>query len=80
MLTVEHEGNVMLNEVGYVKLGDKSLKAEVIRIKGNLAEMQVFEMTRGIGIGDEVTFTNELLSIELGFGSLITSMTSLITQ
>ncbi|MFC1671042.1 V-type ATP synthase subunit A [Spirochaetota bacterium] len=70
MLTVEHEGNVMLNEVGYVKLGDKKLKAEVIRIKGNLAEMQVFEMTRGIGIGDEVEFTNELLSIELGPGLL----------
>ncbi|MBN2534241.1 MAG: V-type ATP synthase subunit A [Spirochaetales bacterium] len=68
MLIVEYQGNVKMNEVGYVILGKKRLKSEVIRIRGNLAEMQVFEMSRGIGIGDNVDFTNELLAVELGPG------------
>jgi V/A-type H+-transporting ATPase subunit A len=70
MLSVEFEGDVMMNEVGYVATGEKRLKCEVIRIKGNLAELQVFEMTRGIGISDSVEFTGELLAVELGPGLL----------
>jgi V/A-type H+-transporting ATPase subunit A len=68
MLVVKYDGNVKMNEVGYIVLGDKRLKSEVIRIKGDLAEMQVFEMSRGIGIGDKVEFTNELLAVQLGPG------------
>jgi V/A-type H+-transporting ATPase subunit A len=68
MLVVEFQGNVKMNEVGYVILGDKRLKSEVIRIRGDLAEMQVFEMSRGIGIGDKVDFADELLAVELGPG------------
>ncbi|MBN2445056.1 MAG: V-type ATP synthase subunit A [Spirochaetales bacterium] len=68
MLVVEYQGNVKMNEVGYVVIGDKRLKSEVIRIRGNLAEMQVFEMSKGIGIGDTVEFTSELLAVELGPG------------
>lgn len=52
MVTIEVEGNVLMNEVGYVVVntaeGEKKLKAEVIRIKGKNADMQVYEMTRGI--------------------------------
>lgn len=70
MITIEVEGNVSMNEVGYVILGDKKLKSEVIRISGSEAELQVFEMTRGIGIGDLVELTNDLLSVELGPGLL----------
>ncbi len=70
MITIEVEGNVSMNEVGYVILGDKKLKSEVIRINGSKAELQVFEMTRGIGIGDRVELTNDLLSVELGPGLL----------
>lgn len=70
MITVEVEGNVSMNEVGYVILGDKKLKSEVIRISGSKAELQVFEMTRGIGIGDRVELTKDLLSVELGPGLL----------
>jgi V/A-type H+-transporting ATPase subunit A len=62
--------NVRMNEVGYVMLGDQRLKSEVIRIRGNLAELQVFEMTRGIGVNDKVEFTSELLAVELGPGLL----------
>lgn len=70
LISVEVQGDVTLNEVGYVHLGDQRLKSEVIRIRGNNVDMQVFEMTRGIGIGDTVTFTGELLAIELGPGLL----------
>jgi len=70
MISVRFDGIVALNEVGYVKVGDKSLKSEVIRIRGDQAQMQVFEMTKGIQTGDEVTFTGDMLSVELGPGLL----------
>ena len=70
MITVRTDGNVSLNEVGYVLLGEKRLKSEIIRIRGENAEMQVFEMTRGIGIGDDVEFSSEMLAVNLGPGLL----------
>jgi len=70
MISVEVTGQVSMNEVGYVLVSDKRLKSEVIRIRGNQVEMQVFEMTGGIGIGDEVDFTGEMLAVELGPGLL----------
>jgi len=70
MITVEVEGDVSMNEVAYVASGGKRLKAEIIRIRGRRAEMQVFEMSRGIGIGDKVEFTADLLSVRLGPGLL----------
>lgn len=70
MITAEVEGDVSLNEVGYVHLGEKRLKSEVIRIRGSVVELQVFEMTESIGIGFAVEFTNELLAVELGPGLL----------
>ena len=70
LVAVEVDGQVALNEVGYVVLGDQRLKSEIIRIRGKRTEMQVFEMTRGIGIGDPVEFTGELLAVELGPGLL----------
>ncbi|MFC1510748.1 V-type ATP synthase subunit A, partial [Candidatus Omnitrophota bacterium] len=70
MVAVNFEQSVMQNEVAYVVNGEEKLKAEVIRVKGNRAEMQVFEDTVGIKIGDHVEFTNELLSVELGPGLL----------
>ena len=70
MISVEVTGQVSMNEVGYVLVSDKRLKSEVIRVRGNQVEMQVFEMTGGIGIGDEVDFTGEMLAVELGPGLL----------
>jgi len=46
------------------------LKAEVLRIKGNTADAQVYESTSGVGIGDPVEQTGEMLSVELGPGLL----------
>ena len=70
MITVEFEGNVKQNEVAYAVLGESRLKTEVIRIKRNRADLQVFEDTRGLKMGDVVEFTGELLSVELGPGLL----------
>ncbi|MBN1524528.1 MAG: V-type ATP synthase subunit A [Spirochaetales bacterium] len=70
MITAEYTGDVMMNEVGYVYVGEKKLKSEVIRIRGKHAELQVFEQTKGIGIGDKVEFSSELLAVDLGPGLL----------
>ncbi|MBE6940429.1 MAG: V-type ATP synthase subunit A [Ruminococcaceae bacterium] len=70
MVSVEFDGNVSMNEVCYVKTGDARLKSEIIRIRGNVAQIQVYEMTNGIRCGDEVEFTGDLLSAELGPGLL----------
>lgn len=73
MVTVASDSAIRMNEIGFIMVnGSKSLKlkAEVIRINGNNCDMQVFEDTRGIIIGDEVEFTSDLLSIELGPGLL----------
>ena len=72
LLKVEFNKPVIQNEVAYacVGAGDLKLKAEVIRIRGNSAELQVFEDTVGLKIGDPVEFTGELLSVELGPGLL----------
>ena len=70
MVAVEFADWVMQNEVAYVVVGEEHLKSEVIRVKGNRADLQVFEDTSNIRIGDRVEFTNELLSVELGPGLL----------
>ena len=64
------EGAVMMSEVGFIVVGDARLKAEVMRIRGDLADMQVFEDTSGVRVGDPVEMTGEMLSIELGPGLL----------
>lgn len=70
MVSVEFDGKVSLNEVGYVKVGGQSLKGEVIRIRGNTAQMQIYEMTNGIFTDCNVEFTGDLLSVEVGPGLL----------
>ncbi len=70
MMTVEFTDRVMQNEVAFAKVGDTRLKCEVIRVRGNRADLQVFESTNGLKVGDEVEFTDELLSVELGPGLL----------
>lgn len=70
MISVAFDGNVQMNEVAYVVLGDKKLKSEVIRIRGKQAEMQIFEISKGIGIGNPVEFSDDLLSSTVGPGLL----------
>jgi V/A-type H+-transporting ATPase subunit A len=70
MITVKFDSFVTQNEVAYAICGDERLKSEVIRVRGDLADLQCFEDTVGLQIGDKVEFTDELLSVELGPGLL----------
>ena len=70
MVTVEVNGFIIQNEVAYIIYGEERLKSEVIRVRGKNAEIQVYENTSGLKIGDKVEFTSELLSVELGPGLL----------
>ena len=70
MVTIEFEGSVSMNEVGYVNVDGKKLRGEIIRIRGNKAQMQIFEMTQGIKAGDTVDLIGDLLCAELGPGLL----------
>ena len=72
-------GHIMMNEVGYVTVaGDPpddrgrrpELKAEVLRVRGREADMQVFESTQGVTVGDPVRLTGRMLSVSLGPGLL----------
>ncbi|MCL2609035.1 MAG: V-type ATP synthase subunit A [Treponema sp.] len=70
MVDVRFGGAVSMNEVCYVLIAGKRLKSEVIRIRGEVCQVQVFEITKGIAIGDEVEFTGDMLAVELGPGLL----------
>ena len=70
MVSAQVEGHIIQNEVAYILHGAERLKAEVIRVRANHAEMQVYENTAGLKVGQAVEFSDELLSVELGPGLL----------
>jgi len=70
LIQVNEQAAIKKNEVGYICLGDERLKAEVLRIRGRTADMQVFEDTTGVRVGDRVEMTDEMLSATLGPGLL----------
>ena len=70
MVTVRFETQVMQNEVVYIVHKNERLKSEIIRVRGNFAELQVYEDTHGLKAGEEALFTGELLSVTLGPGML----------
>jgi V/A-type H+-transporting ATPase subunit A len=56
-----------------VRVSEKKLIGEIIELKGDLAFIQVYEETAGIGPAEPVYLTGEPLSVELGPG-LISSI------
>jgi V/A-type H+-transporting ATPase subunit A len=70
LVTAAFDRPVVQNEVGYAELDGLRLKAELIRVRGDYADLQVFEDTTGLYVGGTVTFTGEMLSAELGPGLL----------
>ncbi|MDD5644021.1 MAG: V-type ATP synthase subunit A [bacterium] len=70
MIVAEFENYVLQNEVAYAVAGNEKLKSEVIRIRGRKADLQVYENTESLKVGDKVEFSGELLSVELGPGLL----------
>ena len=71
MVIADAPGQTVKNSVGYCCRADGArLLCEVIRIRGRMADLQVFEETRGLKVGDGVEFKKEMLSVTLGPGLL----------
>lgn len=70
LVTVQVDGPVAENELCYIDLAGTKLLAEVIKISGDKASVQVFESTRGLKNGNKVEFLNKMLEATLGPGLL----------
>ncbi len=84
IVAIQSDVPVMKNEVAYIQLGSAAsgrssqspdngaikLKSEVLRVFGDTADMQVFEDTGGIRVGDRVELTKQMLPAILGPGLL----------
>lgn len=70
LVTVQVDGPVAENELCYITLAGTPLLAEVIKVSGDKASVQVFESTRGLKNGDPVEFEGRMLEVTLGPGLL----------
>lgn len=70
LVTIEVDGPVAQNEICYINLSGTNLMAEVIKITGKQAYVQVFESTRGLTVGCVAEFTGKMLEVTLGPGML----------
>lgn len=70
LVTIEADGPVAQNEICYITVAGVPLMSEVIKVNGKNAYAQVFESTRGMRIGDPVTFEGHMLEVTLGPGML----------
>lgn len=70
LVTVQVDGPVAENELCYITLDGTPLMAEVIKVNGDRASVQVFESTRGLKNGDPVEFEGRMLEATLGPGLL----------
>jgi V/A-type H+-transporting ATPase subunit A len=70
-VVAEVDGRVVQNSLAYcVRSDGVRLMSEVIRVRGSVADLQVFEETRGLRVGDPVELQDEMLSVVLGPGLL----------
>ena len=67
---VEAKGLSDANIYDVVEVSKDKLIGEIIEMRGDFANIQVYEETTGIGPGDEVVTTGAPLSVELGPGLL----------
>ena len=70
LVTVETQGAVSQNEIAYIDLDGTKLMAEVIKVVGKNAYVQVFESTRGLRVGASVEFAGRMLEVTLAPGLL----------
>ena len=70
IVIVKADGAVAQNEICYVHTGDTRMMAEVIKVIGDAAYVQVFDSTRGLKIGDRVEFEGHMLEATLAPGLL----------
>ena len=64
------DGAVAQNEICHVYCGDTRMMAEVIKVIGDEAYVQVYDSTRGLKIGDKVEFEGHMLEATLAPGLL----------
>ena len=65
IVTIQVDGPVAQNEICYITTGGDRLMAEVIKVVGRNAYVQVFESTRGMKVGAEAEFTGHMLEVTL---------------
>lgn len=70
LVFVNLDGPVQQNEICFILHDETKLMAEVIKVLGKQAYVQVFESTRGLKIGAEVEFSGHMLEVTLGPGIL----------
>lgn len=70
LVTVKANGPVSQNEICFINMGSVSLMAEVIKVIGDRAYVQVFESTRGLKVGTPVEFAGHMLEATFGPGIL----------
>ena len=70
IVIVKADGPVGQNEICHVWTGDTRMMAEVIKVIGDAAYVQVFDSTRGLKIGDKVEFEGHMLEVTLAPGLL----------
>ncbi|MBQ2842878.1 MAG: V-type ATP synthase subunit A [Alistipes sp.] len=70
IVIVKADGPVGQNEICHVYVGDTKMMAEVIKVVGDDAYVQVFDSTRGLKIGDKVEFEGHMLEATLAPGML----------
>lgn len=70
IVTIRVDGPVSQNEICYITVNGDRLMAEVIKVVGQNAYVQVFESTRGMKVGAEAEFTGHMLEVTLGPGML----------
>ncbi|MDR0295088.1 MAG: V-type ATP synthase subunit A [Prevotellaceae bacterium] len=70
LITVQINGPVAQNEICYINLEGVKLMAEVIKVVGDKAYVQVFESSRGLSVGCDVEFEQCMLEATLGPGIL----------
>lgn len=70
LVTVAVDGPVAQNEICFIAHKEERLMAEVIKVVGVNAFVQVFESTRGLRIGSDVVFEEHMLEVTLGPGIL----------
>ncbi|MBE6205379.1 MAG: V-type ATP synthase subunit A [Alistipes sp.] len=70
IVIVKADGAVGQNEICYVYCGDVRMMAEVIKVIGDDAYVQVYDSTRGLKIGDKVEFLGHMLEATLAPGLL----------
>jgi len=70
LVIVDVNGPVSQNEICFIDLKGTRLMAEIIKVLGDKAYVQVFESTRGLRIGEPVEFMGHMLEVTLGPGIL----------